>query len=129
MRGPRPRHRERSLRRQQTEAEHALWQRVRNRRLLGRKFRRQHRIGRFVADFVCLEAGLIVELDGSQHLDRDAHDAARTRWLETQGFHVIRFWNDDVLLRMDDVLPAIAAALAAPHPPFGHPLPARGERE
>ena len=129
MRGPRPHHRERRLRRQQTEAERALWQRVRDRRLLGRKFRRQHRIGRFVADFICLEAGLIVELDGSQHLDCAAYDAARTRWLAKQRFRVIRFWNDDVLLRMEDVLSAIATALAAPHPPFGHPLPASGARE
>lgn len=106
-----------------------LWQRLRDRRLLDRKFRRQHRIGRFVADFVCLEARLIVELDGSQHLDREAYDAARTRWLDTQGFRVIRFWNDDVQLRMDEVLAVIAAALAPPHPPFGHPLPASGERE
>jgi lysyl-tRNA synthetase class 2 len=129
MRGPRPHDRERRLRRRQTETEHALWQHVRDRRLLGRKFRRQHRIGRFIADFVCLEAGLIVELDGSQHLDRAAYDAARTRWLETQGFRVIRFRKDDVLLRMDDVLTAIVAALAAPHPPCGHPLPASGERD
>ena len=129
MRGSRPHDRERCLRRHRTEAEHVLWQRLRDRRLLDRKFRRQRRIGRFVADFVCLEARLIVEVDGSQHLDRAAYDDARTRWLETQGFRVIRFWNDDVLLRMDDVLTAITAALAAPHPPFGHPLPACGERE
>lgn len=128
MRGPCPHHRERILRQQQTDAERALWQHVRDRRLLGHKFRRQHRIGRFVADFVCLEARLIVELDGSQHLDREAHDDARTRWLEAQGFRVIRFWNDDVLLRMEDVLSAIAAALAAPHPPCGQPLPSRWER-
>ncbi|MGN6153211.1 MAG: endonuclease domain-containing protein [Lysobacteraceae bacterium] len=129
MRGPRPRHHERTLRRQQTDAERALWQYVRDRRLLDRKFRRQHAIGRFVADFVCLEARLIVEVDGSQHLDRAAYDDARTRWLETQGFRVIRFRNDDVLLRMDDVLTAIVAALAAPHPPCGHPRPASGERD
>lgn len=129
MRGPRPRDRERTLRRRRTEAEHALWRHVRDRRLLDRKFRRQHRIGRFVADFVCLEAGLIIELDGSQHLDREAHDAARTRWLETQGYRVIRFWNDDVLLRIDDVLAAIATALTAHRLSSGPPLPARGESE
>jgi len=129
MRGPRPCDRERTLRRRRTEAEHALWQHERDRRLLDRKFRRQHRIGRFVADFVCLEAGLIIELDGSQHLDREPRDAARTRWLETQGYRVIRFWNDDVLLRIDDALTAIATALAAPRLPSGPPLPARGKGE
>jgi lysyl-tRNA synthetase class 2 len=129
MRGPQPNVRERSLRRRQTEAECTLWQHLRHRRLLGCKFRRQHRIDRFYADFVCLQARVIVELDGSQHLDQQAYDGTRTRRLQQLGYRVIRLWNDDVLLRIDDALAVIATALVAPHPPCGHPLPADGERE
>ena len=129
MRGPQPHLRERSLRRQQTEAERKLWQHLRDRRLLGWKFRRQHRIDRFYPDFVCLQARVIIELDGSQHLDLQTYDDARTRRLQQLGYRVIRLWNDDVLLRVDDALAVIAAALIAPHPPCGHPLPVNGERE
>ena len=136
MRGKTNHARERRLRRDQTEAERVLWQHVRDRRLLGWKFRRQRRVGPYFADFTCTEGHLIVELDGSQHLDAVEHDAARTRFLETRGFRVLRFWNDDVLRETDAVLDAIAAALA-PHPPpyqvrgrlFGHLLPACGEKE
>ena len=156
MRGKTNHARERRLRRDQTEAERVLWQHVRDRRLLGWKFRRQRRVGPYFADFTCTEGHLIVELDGSQHLDAVEHDAARTRFLETRGFRVLRFWNDDVLRETDAVLDAIAAALApqtptrrplppgggqgsgpasrpgagaiAPHPPSGHLLPACGEK-
>ena len=119
---------QRLLRHRQTEAERVLWQHLRNRRLQGWKFRRQHRVGRYITDFACLERLLVVELDGSQHLDAAEHDAARTRFLETRGFRVLRFWNDDVLRKMDGVLDAISIALA-PHPPFGHLLPACGEKD
>ena len=129
MRGPQPHSRERSLRRLQTEAERKLWQHLRDRRLLGCKFRRQHRIDRFFPDFICLQARLIVQLDGSQHLDQQTYDDARTRHLQQSGYRVIRLWNDDVLLRIDDALAVIAAALLAPHPPCGHLLPAGGEKE
>ena len=115
--------RERHLRREQTEAERRLWWRLRNRRLQGWKFRRQHRIGPYFADFVCVEAGLVIELDGSQHLERIAHDAFRTAYLQREGFSVLRFWNDTVLRETDAVLTAILTALA-PHPPSGHLLPA-----
>ena len=135
MRGKRNHGRERRLRREQTEAERVLWQRLRDRRLLGCKFRRQHRIGPYFADFACVEAMLVVELDGSQHLTQQRHDDMRTSFLEAQGFRVLRFWNDDALRDTATVLAAIATALA-PHPPpyqvrgrlFGHLLPAeRGE--
>ncbi len=119
---------QRLLRNSQTEAEHVLWQHLRNRRLHGWKFRRQHRIGRYIADFACLERGLVVELDGSQHLDAADQDAVRTRFLAARGFRVVRFWNDDVLRETEAVLAAIATALA-PHPPSGHLLPACGEKE
>ena len=99
----------RSLRRTQTEAEHHLWLRLRDRRLDGLKFRRQAPIAGFVADFVCMDARLIVELDGSQHCEAagEARDAERTRSLETAGFQVIRFWNDDVTNRLEAVLTTI----------------------
>ena len=130
MRGPQPHLRERSLRRQQTEAERVLWQHLRDRRLLGCKFRRQHRIDRFYPDFVCLQARLIIELDGSQHLDQQTYDEARTRCLQQLGYRVIRLWNDDVLLRIDDALAVIAAALIAPHPALRATFsPRGGEKE
>jgi very-short-patch-repair endonuclease len=121
----------RELRKAQTDVEALLWRRLRNRQLGGYKFRRQHPIGRFVVDFVCAEALLIVELDGGQHVDQTRYDNARTRWLMTRGYGVARYWNDDVVLRMEAVLEDILMRLtplacAAPHP---NPLPASGERE
>ncbi len=83
---------------------------LRSRRQADFKFRRQHPIGPFVADFVCLGHRLVVEADGGQHADSE-HDARRTQWLERRGWRVLRFWNNDVLARTDDVLSAILAAL------------------
>jgi very-short-patch-repair endonuclease len=101
----------RKLRRSMTEPELLLWQRLRGRRLLGFKFRRQVPIEGHVADFASLEANLIVELDGSQHLEQKADDLRRTAKLQSAGFQVLRFWNDDVFLRLDHVLEQIAAVL------------------
>jgi len=129
MRGKQDHTRERTLRRNQTEAERSLWQHLRNRRLLNCKFRRQHRIGPYYVDFYCAAAMLIVEIDGSQHLEQSEYDQRRTRFLEAMGYRVQRFWNDEVLVNLDLVLDAIAVSLDAPHPPFGHPLPASGARE
>lgn len=120
--------RERRLRRGQTDAEQALWWQLRNRRLHGWKFRRQHRIGPYFADFVCLEARLVIELDGSQHLEQRPYDRTRTAHLKREGFEVLRFWNDDVLRETQAVLLAIITALA-PHPASGHLLPAGGAKE
>jgi very-short-patch-repair endonuclease len=120
--------RERHLRREQTEAERALWWQLRNRRLLGWKFRRQHRIGPYFVDFACLEAGLVIELDGSQHLERTAQDAARAARLRREGFEVLRFWNDVLLSEMNVVLAAITIALA-PHPPSAPSPRWHGENE
>ncbi|WP_174286177.1 endonuclease domain-containing protein [Sphingomonas bacterium] len=98
------------LRRERTDVEQIIWLAVRNRRLGGFKFREQHTIGsRYVADFVCIAARLIVELDGSQHT-ADA-DAARTAFLEGQGYRVIRFWNSEVIENRDGVLETILAIL------------------
>ncbi|GAB3359096.1 endonuclease domain-containing protein [Lysobacter tyrosinilyticus] len=114
MRGKQDHSRERALRRNQTEAERHLWQSLRERRLLSCRFRRQHRIGPYFADFACPEHRLVVELDGSQHLVFAEADVRRTRVLGALGYRVVRFWNDDVLVRTEVVLEAIAAALRLP---------------
>ena len=129
MRSNQDHSRERTLRHDQTEAERMLWRQLRNSRLLNCKFRRQHRIGPYFVDFYCAEAALIIELDGSQHLEQSEYDAHRTHFLEALGYRVQRYWNDEVLAKMELVLDAIAFALeAAPHPPCGHLLPASGEK-
>ena len=105
------RDRARSLRRRSTDAERALWAKLRSRGLHGVKFRRQVPMGLYVVDFLCEEARLIVELDGGQHLAQRESDAGRTRWLESRGYKVLRFWNHDVLPRPDAVLEAIRLTL------------------
>ncbi len=101
----------RALRNKATDAERHLWQQLRGRRLAGYKFRRQYPIAGFIADFACIEAKLVVELDGGQHVERSAEDAARTRRIECNGYRVLRFWNDDVLVRTEDVLEQILCNL------------------
>src|SRR4051812_44957072 len=105
------RHFAKRMRSQPTEAEAALWRRLRAGRLLGFKFKRQQPLGSYVVDFVCFEQKLVIEVDGGQH--DDAGDAPRTHWLESQGFHVLRFWNDEVFERENDVLESITVALRA----------------
>jgi very-short-patch-repair endonuclease len=102
------------LRHRLTETEQRLWRHLKLRQLLGFKFRRQVPIGPYIADFSCVEAKLIVELDGGQHVE-SAHDIRRSAYLETQGFRVLRFWNDQVFKETDAVLELIAAFLR-PHP-------------
>ena len=101
----------RNLRRNQTDAERLLWRHLRNKLLDGNRFRRQEVIGLHIVDFVCLEQKLIVELDGGQHVDAAEADVARTQQLEAYGYRVIRFWNDEVLTRTDDVLDSILKEL------------------
>ena len=84
-----------------------MWERLRGRRVLGVKFRRQAPLGIYFVDFLSEEARLIIELDGGQHLDQRRSDERRTRGLESRGYKVLRFWNHDVLLRTDSVLEAI----------------------
>lgn len=105
-----------NLRRNQTDAERQLWLRLRNRQIEGFKFRRQHQVGPFIVDFVCVEQKLVVEVDGSQHMERIAEDDERTAFLQTAGFRLIRFWNDDVLRGTDAVLTVIRDALLNPSP-------------
>ena len=96
------------MRREPTEAEDRLWHELRGRRLDNIKFRRQVPMGRYVADFVCAEARLIVEIDGSQHAE-SRHDQERDAELKARGFRVLRFWNDDVLKELDAVCDTIIA--------------------
>jgi len=102
----------RTLRHQATDAERLLWSRLRDQRLAGYKFRRQHPIGPYVVDFACVERHLVVEVDGGQHaLDSErARDEERTRRIEAEGFRVLRFWNNEVLTNLEGVLEAILAA-------------------
>ena len=115
------------LRREATDAERALWVELRDRRLGGRKFRRQWSLGPYIADFCCLDSRLVVEADGGQH--RPEIDRDRTRYLEAKGFRILRFWNNDVLTNMNGVLEVILMAAGGPkeEDPHPGPLPQAGE--
>jgi len=121
---PHMRDRARNLRHARTDAERTLWTHLRNRGLEGAKFRRQQPIGRFVADFFCMEHRLVIELDGGQHASETSTDADRTACLQQQGYRVLRFWNHDVLTQLDAVVARIVEALQGPHPALS-----RRERE
>ena len=98
------------LRQNTTDAERRLWAVLRDRRLQGYKFRRQHPIGRFIVDFACTKHRLVIEADGGQH-DENPSDARRTAWLESQGWRVIRFWNNDMLANTEGVMNTVLEAL------------------
>jgi very-short-patch-repair endonuclease len=87
---------QRKLRNAPTDAEHRLWQYLRNRQLEGCKFRRQHPFGNYILDLACLERKVVIELDGGQHADNTQYDNARTGCLERCGYRVLRFWNNEV---------------------------------
>jgi very-short-patch-repair endonuclease len=101
-----------------TEAERKLWWHLRHRLATpGTHFRRQVRIGRCIADFVCHPKRIVVEVDGGQHASQSAADEARTRVLEANGYHVLRYWNNDVLANINGVLEDILSHITAtPHP-------------
>jgi very-short-patch-repair endonuclease len=113
--------RAKSLRKNQTEAEQALWRHVRSKGLSGLKFRRQQPIGVYIVDFVCLEKKLIIEVDGGQHANSE-EDRRRDAWLQSEGYAVLRFWNNEVLGNMEGVMEVIWRRCGAPSPP---PLPSR----
>lgn len=102
--------RARAMRRRPTESENALWQHLRGRKLGGYKFRRQHPIGPYIADFFCHQARLVVEVDGESHVHDGEYDAERTAWLEAEGNRVLRFWNSAVSNSLEDVLGEILSA-------------------
>ena len=103
--------RARQLRKEPTPAERKLWAYLRGNKLNGINFRRQHAIGNFVPDFVSIKKKLVIELDGSQHLEQEEYDIERTRSLESLGYKVIRFWNNDVLNNINGVIQVIEHAL------------------
>ena len=113
----------RSLRKNQTDAERLLWSQLRRRQLAGFKFRRQHQVGLYICDFACVEALLVVEIDGSQHAENLEYDLRRDGFLRSAGFAVLRFWNSDVMDRTEEVLETIYATLdgrSDPSAPAGH---------
>jgi len=116
----------RRLRKTPTDAEARLWSVLRKRQIEDARLRRQAPIGPFVVDFVCLARRIVVEVDGGQHAWRQDRDAARTAWLESRGFEVLRFWNNEVLGNIEGVAAKIARALRAP--PLPNPPP-QGGRE
>ena len=111
---PKTKHKAIQLRKELTPAERKLWSRIRNDQL-GVTFRRQHAVGNYIPDFCSPKAKLIIELDGSQHLEQEEYDSERTKYLEEQGYKVIRFWNNQIMNEMENVILAIMEALD-PHP-------------
>lgn len=116
----------RRLRRDSTEVEKKLWHKLRARRFQGAWFRRQHVILPYIVDFCCVGARLIIELDGGQH-NENADDLKRDDFLKSQGWIILRFWNNQVNENMDGVLMAISEALGESHP-LSNSLPPAGER-
>ncbi|QNK01998.1 endonuclease domain-containing protein [Dyella telluris] len=114
------------LRQNMTEAEQLLWRHLRAHRTCDQKFRRQQPIGPYIVDFVHFGARLVIEADGGQH-NGSADDAVRDAWLKSQGFTVLRFWNNDILQNIEAVLEAILIELAKSIPSPPTPLP-QGER-
>jgi len=112
--------RARDLRMHSTDAEHKLWSVLRGGQLDGLKFRRQHPVPPYTVDFFCASAKLVIELDGSQHSEES--DATRTRFLQSRGLVVLRFWNNQVLTEIEAVVEAIFEA-ASPSPLTPTPLP------
>ena len=99
------------LRGQPTPAEHLLWQKLRRNQVSGVAFRRQHAIGSYIVDFCSPSVKIVIELDGSQHMNQAKYDAERTAFLAERGYRVIRFWNNDVLNNLDAVLQVILDAV------------------
>ena len=109
------------MRRKSSDAERLLWQQLRAHRLLGYKFRRQVVVEPYIVDFVCIEAMLIIEADGGQHVEQQSYDEQRTAHLESLGYRVLRFWNHEILNELDSVVSQIASELI--RPPLPGPLP------
>jgi very-short-patch-repair endonuclease len=100
-----------SLRKNQTDAENRMWYYLRNRRLGGYKFVREYVIGNYIADFVCREKKLIIEVDGGQHMTAEAYDQQRTKDLEAVGYRVVRVWNNEVFKNIQGVMEHILILL------------------
>lgn len=113
MSGPNPHQlqRARNLRQAQTLFEQQLWLQLRDRRFAQFKFRRQHPIGPYIADFICFQPRIVIELDGSQHANHHDHDLIRDQWLQSQGFRVLRIWNNQWIKEREAVLEMVWNAL------------------
>ncbi|HZF95023.1 MAG TPA: endonuclease domain-containing protein [Allosphingosinicella sp.] len=118
--------RARQMRREMTPEEELLWSHLRARRLGGFKFKRQEWLGRYIADFYCWEAKLIVEVDGSQHHEQAGYDAGRDAWLKRRGLKVLRFWNNEVTGETEAVLAKILSVFEERVPSPSHPPSAGG---
>jgi very-short-patch-repair endonuclease len=103
--------RAKNLRSNQTDAEQCLWYFLRAQRFMELKFKRQMPIGQYIVDFVCYEQKLIIEVDGGQHQENVDYDQSRSKWLQDQGYTVLRFWNNEVLQQTESVLEAIRIAV------------------
>jgi very-short-patch-repair endonuclease len=110
-----------NLRKRSTDTERLLWKYLRAKQIAGFKFRRQHPIGAYVVDFVCLERHLIIEVDGGQHAEEKEKDCKRDKWLQDEGYVVLRFWNSEVLKNIEAVL-AVIMKHCLNHPPPTPPL-------
>ncbi len=111
---PKIMHQAGQLRKESTPAESKLWAYLRRNQLKGFNFRRQHAIGNYITDFCSVKKRLVIELDGSQHLQQGESDKQRTAHLESLGYKVIRFWNQEVMNDIDGVVKAIINALDSP---------------
>ena len=111
MRNPRAQRRATKLRHSPTDAESRIWYFLRRGHLLGFRFRRQAPVGPYIVDFICVEAALVIEIDGSQHADAKMYDAQRERFLASCGLRVLRFWNTEVLLQTEGVIEVILREL------------------
>ena len=119
----------RELRKNLTDAEQRLWQKLKRRQIATVKFRRQQPIGPFIVDFVCFQRRLIIEVDGGQHAAQADYDEERTRWLKVQGYRVLRFWNNEVLADTEAVAQAIFDTVAKiGGPPHLNPPPQGGRK-
>lgn len=107
---PSTKHKAINLRKDPTPAERKLWSCIRNDQL-GVTFRRQHAVGKYIPDFCSPKARLVIELDGSQHLEQEKYDEERTKYLESEGYRVIRFWNNDVMNDIESVIRVILDAI------------------
>jgi very-short-patch-repair endonuclease len=121
---------QRTLRKEMTDAEQTLWRILRARQISSLKFRRQHPFSDYILDFVCLENRLVIEVDGGQHAEQAEHDQLRTDKLQAAGFHVLRFWNNEVLREIEAVKEKIWITVQElrPHPHPDPPLEGEGEK-
>jgi len=112
-----------ALRKRSTDVEMLLWRYLRAKQMEGLKFRRQQPIGRYIVDFACFEKKIVIEVDGGQHVLERRQDTERDEWLRSQGFTVLRLWNNEVLTNTQGVLEKIRISCLS-HPPL-NPLPSR----